>query len=756
MARRTEILRQLKLAIPGSEPWDKWLQTTGELPPDFTRMPSCAALPDPLLLANGTRVQDAASWQARREELLEQFHHWAWGTVPVAPDNLRAEVVSERMEDGATVRQVRLSFGPDRKAALNLELLIPQGPGPFPVFLTQANHRPWGQVAVSRGYIACVFNGADVADDTDTFPAAYPGYDWSRLTRRAWAASRCIDYLVTLDLVDAKKIAMAGHSRNGKQTLIAGACDERIAVVISSSSGQGGAASARFQAEPQGEESIERITRSFPDWFHPRLRFFAGNEQKLPFDFHEAVALCAPRPCLLSTAFNDPSEVAWSVQQTYLAVTPVYELLGARQNLRPLWRTGAHEATTETVNRYLDFCDRSFGRATFDFPEQLPFPHDWPGWHTRQTTTATTVATVAGPPPATEPASVGAHVPRTRDGWETRRGLIRDQVICMLGAEPSEVAAKQPGSAYGHEPAYTAELLRRNEDSYTAELLRRHRTADAVDRDPVVFGDGVSGDVYLPQGLRGSGKRAPAVLWLHPFSYSKGYASETGRGDAVYRALAQRGVVVFCFDQIGTGARVDEGTLFYTRRPRWSLLGKMVRDSSAALDSLLARSYVDPKKVYVVGYSLGSTVGLHLAALDDRIAGAAFVCPPPSFRNDTDVDETGGIARWSHQTMLLPQLGQYIGREKDIPYDVPDLLACLAPRPVLYITPDHDRHAPLPQVTAGVERARKIYDLYQRGDLLAHKSPNTINTFDAQLQTSVIQWLSLRADLQSTTAPTLP
>jgi hypothetical protein len=36
---------------------------------------------------------------------------------------------------------IELTFGPENRATLTMELMIPPGEGPFPVFLTQWNHR---------------------------------------------------------------------------------------------------------------------------------------------------------------------------------------------------------------------------------------------------------------------------------------------------------------------------------------------------------------------------------------------------------------------------------------------------------------------------------------------------------------------------------------------------------------------------------------------------------------------------------------
>ena len=87
-----------------------------------------------------------------------------------------------------------------------------------------------------RGYVGCLYAGADSKDDTEEYWEIWAGkYDFTRLMRRAFGASRAIDYLYTLPFVDKDKIGMTGHSRNGDQSYIAAAFDERITAVIPSS-----------------------------------------------------------------------------------------------------------------------------------------------------------------------------------------------------------------------------------------------------------------------------------------------------------------------------------------------------------------------------------------------------------------------------------------------------------------------------------------------------------------------------------------
>ncbi|MCY3020725.1 MAG: hypothetical protein NTW87_17040 [Planctomycetota bacterium] len=502
--KRRGFLEQLRRVLPQSKAWDEWLAKSGELPPDFDAMPSEHGLPDPLLRDdNGRRVPitDPKEWEARRQQLRSLFHQWVLGTVPPRPGNLQAAVAGEAAEESATVRQVELTFGPERKARLRLELLIPKGNGPFPVFVTQTNHRGWALIALRRGYLCCVYAGCDDRDDTDSFVAAYPQYDWSRLTRRAWAAGRCLDYLETQPLADMKRVALTGHSRNGKLSLIAAALDERFSVVISSSSGAGGALTTRFYCEQQQAEGIEFITRVFPDWFHPRFRFFCGREDKLPVDQHELVALSAPRACLLSIALNDPVESSWAMQQTYLSAQRVYRLLGAENRLRIEWRPGSHETWTATIERFMDWCDTQFGRGTYSFPERLIHPWDWDAWRRQQGELPLPDAAAARALDDALRLNDGSAV-RDAAGWTKKQAEVRTAVEWMLGQAPP--AALNPGHDYG------------KEERHIAALLGRSAPPAGIAKEQVVFGEYISADVYLPAGLKESGKKAAAVLWLHP------------------------------------------------------------------------------------------------------------------------------------------------------------------------------------------------------------------------------------------------
>lgn len=723
LERRMAYRDELQRLLPKSAAWDQWLQRTGELPPDFSVMPGEPGLPDPLQFVDGRPVESPAAWRERREEVLELFQRYVTGRVPPAPGNVMVATESSRDEGAVKVTELVLAFGPERRARLGVEIIAPRGRGPFPVFVTQENHRRWALIAVSRGYLACVYNGADSRDDTGAWVDVWPEYDWTKLTRRAWAASRCVDHLLTRPDVDPRQIALTGHSRNGKTSLIAAAMDERFAAVISSSSGAGGACSWRHFSERQFGEGIEIITRVFPDWLHPRLRFFTGREDKLPIDQHELIACIAPRACLISTALNDNVESVWAIEQTWRAAQPVYALHGAAGSLALRYREGPHATRAEDIEAYMDWLDERFGRRpaggaghSTESSPIFPTYAEWRetggrGIHAAEFPKRSAGDLLRG---------VDGQAEVTKAEWPAKREDIRQRAEWLLGEAPP-VAASAPG-IYGAEGRHLAVML--NRDARPALLAK----------ESLNFGNYLAGDLYYPTNVAGTGRRLPAIVWLHPVSVSNGYVAGYHRGESPHFTMARTGYAVFAFDQIGNGSRIAEVRDFYRRYPRWSLLGRTVTDARAAVDVLRSHPHVDPDQIYVVGYGTGSWAALFTAALDERVAGVITVAGLTPFRADTEDKGTGGVGRWSRELPWLPRLGPFLREEERIPCDVEELLALVAPRPALVITPRIDYQSSFPDLRASVSAAREVYGLlgvpeglvFQRSDDYNHFTPDLI------------------------------
>ncbi|HRP55484.1 alpha/beta fold hydrolase [Agriterribacter sp.] len=693
-------------------------------------LPSIPFLPDPLVLDEGKKdipIITQKQWYKKRDGIRGQYQHWISGSVPPPPETFHVKVLREKTEGGVKLQMAELSFGPGYKAKMTVELMIPLSAKALPVFMTQWNHRGWAQVAVRRGYISCVYAGADVKDDTKNYNEIFAGYDFATLMKRAWGASRVIDYLYQLPEVDTARIALTGHSRNGKQSLMAAAFDKRIKAVVSSSGGTGGESTFRWSDERFDSESLEEITRNFPHWFSPRLHWFAGREQKLPVDQNSLMSLIAPRGLMLVSAITEEQGNPWGIGQSYQSVKKVYHFLKADAKIAILLRRGRHQHAARDVEDFIDFFDYIFGRSHKAPENKLYYDYSFEKWEQLSGESIDPLKFPVG-----------------KKAVSVQQDSIRNKVCWLLGDEPSGVPSE----------TLLSSLLKKNStypDDYLEEVISESSLPAGIKKMSVgpytPLGDDLWGNIYFPAGSvtedSVSGK-LPLVIYLHEYSYATGYHR---RSIPFFRRLIEKGFAVLALDMAGFGTRVDEALHFYDRYPRWSLLGKMVSDTRDVINDAYTRMpFIDTGKIYVAGYSLGGTVALFAAALDTRVKGAAVVSAFSSFRNDNKGTE--GIRHYAALHGLIPRLGFFIGHEDRIPVDFDEILSCIAPRSLLIIAPKRDRSHSIERVQKIVSPVSALYQQKQAGDKLTFEQPDTCNGFPDRLQQEVTGWMSENAKQQ--------
>ncbi len=355
-------------------------------------------LPDPLKLNNGERVSSAAMWNAqRRPELIKIFEENMYGRVPDPPKDMHFDVKTAPALDGKAIRkEIVISFAghPDGPSLHVLVYLPAHAAKPVPLFLglnfsgnaaaedpaKDGAHWPFSTL-VARGYgLATMWTG-DMSPDNDktlhsgVYALFYkPGQaertpgEWGAIAAWGWGLSRALDYFETDPAVDAKRVAIIGHSRNGKAAVWAGARDTRFAMVVSNESGEGGAALSRRNFG----ETVQDLNSSFPHWFGENFRQFNGRAQESPVESNLLLSLIAPRPLYVASAQGD----LWSDPKGEflgaLGASPVYRLLGtdgmAAQEFPAVehpvmstigyhMRTGKHDITPYDWEQYLKFAD---------------------------------------------------------------------------------------------------------------------------------------------------------------------------------------------------------------------------------------------------------------------------------------------------------------------------------------------------------------------------------------------------------------
>jgi hypothetical protein len=392
-------------------------------------------LPDPLICADGTKVTDAKLWQTkRRAEVLGLFQTHVYGRSPAKPANLVYEVTKTDLQalgGKATRKEVAIYLtGKKDGPRLDLQLFVPNGAkGPVPAFLgcnfngNHAVHADPGitlnprwmrtvrdsknvvnnrateasrgseasrwqvEMIIAKGYALATYYYGDVEPDhaegwKDGLRAAmskdgantqFAADAWGAIGAWAWGLSRGLDYLEKDKAIDAKKVAVIGHSRLGKTSLWASASDERFAMVISNNSGEGGASISRRDFG----ETIAVLNKNFPHWFCGNYKQYTGHPENLPVDMHELAALAAPRPLYIASAQED----TWADPKgEFLAgklAEPVYALFGKKGTGVAEWpavnqpvgefvgyhvRSGKHDVTAYDWEQYLRFADKHFKR----------------------------------------------------------------------------------------------------------------------------------------------------------------------------------------------------------------------------------------------------------------------------------------------------------------------------------------------------------------------------------------------------------
>ncbi|NLJ44425.1 MAG: prolyl oligopeptidase family serine peptidase [Bacteroidales bacterium] len=276
----------------------------------------------------------------------------------------------------------------------------------------------------------------------------------------------------------------------------------------------------------------------------------------------------------------------------------------------------------------------------------------------------------------------------SREGWMERQSFIRRELNDIIGPFPEKTPLN-------------ARIIR--------VIDKKHYRIEHIvfESQPGFY---VTSSLFVPSGIK-KGTRAPAII------YCSGH-SEEGYRSAVYMHvilnLVSKGFVVFAFDPVGQGERLE----YFDPQTGKSKAGGptnehsypgaqafisgssqayyMIWDGIRAVDYLISRKEVDPSRIGITGRSGGGTQSAYIAAYDDRIYAAA---PENYITNYTRLLQTIGPQDAEQNLFNLIARG----------LDHPDLLIVRAPKPTLMITTSSDMFS----IQGAMETEREVSEVYR-------------------------------------------
>jgi len=304
---------------------------------------------------------------------------------------------------------------------------------------------------------------------------------------------------------------------------------------------------------------------------------------------------------------------------------------------------------------------------------------------------------------------------RTAADWQQRRAQILAGMQQAMGKLPDRT----------HLPPLDVKVLA----TETSENFTRQRisfVASGTERIPAYL--------FLPKSSDHI-KGRPAILALHPTSpLGKGEIVGQGKQDRAYGLeLAERGYVVLCPDYPSFGDYPCD----FTDRHFASGSIKGIFNHMRCVDLLQSLVLVDPKRIGVIGHSLGGHNALFVAAFDTRIKAVVCSCGFTRFANYYG----GKIAGWTSPRYMPRLRDVYHLDPAQVPFDFDEVLAAIAPRSLFCNAPLHDDNFAIVGVKPAMAEARKVYELLGAPNALTTVHPDCAHDFPPEIRKQAYEFL---------------
>ncbi|GAB4550387.1 MAG: alpha/beta hydrolase family protein [Anaerolineae bacterium] len=656
-----------------------------------------------------SRPATRESWEARRAELRVRLRHSLGLDRLPERTPLRAQIVGGIERAGYTIQKLVYESLPG--FTVTAHLYLPQDTGsPVPAVLYAPGHwmencklEPDIQLFCAnlarRGFVVLVYDpigqGERLGDWRDHGHLEPLLVGLSQAGLMVWESMRAIDYLVSRREVDSRRIGMTGASGGGLNTFYTSALDERVQVSVPVCYVTTFLAMMTAERDRNWEDGVDLCNQV------PGVMAYA--------EMSDICGLFAPKPLCIIAGIRDWMFPIAGVRQVYPDIDHIYQLLGAGTRVRLAEVDAEHgynQAMRETAYGWLARWLRDEGDSA-PVPEQecelLPAPYH-------------PALTYMDPP---DP----AHLPvlRRRDAYpQPGPGLcLPAGQTAAPGPAITELTRHIAGSRSPDRepPSHAGKFIRQREqliervkgllgpfpertlvqDRIYNQTLQRGLFAERVVFEsepgiviPAIFAAPAEWKAYLP-----------VVLYVDEWGKRAGLANGT------IDALLAAGLAVFAIDVRGVGetAATDfeaATNALMTDRP---LFGQRVYDVLRALDCLWRRIYIgvqiDKGRIACLGRGVGGLLALYAAALDERLDRVVAWEAPLSYH--ALITQRPGFPA---SVYLFDVLNHF---------DLPDLMAALAPRPLLLADPVDGERRPLPagEIEEQCKWPRQAYTAFQ-------------------------------------------
>jgi cephalosporin-C deacetylase-like acetyl esterase len=497
---------------------------------------------------------------------------------------------------------------------------------------------------------------------------------------------RALDYLHTRDDVDPNRIMCTGASGGGKQSMFFAALDDRLA----------GAVPVCYISSYQAHMGATACVGEVPVGI---LRY--ANQW-------EILGLHAPRPLLGIGATRDvpvfhPKEMFATLELT----KQIYRLYGAEDKVHGAEVDSKHDYNREMREIfYRHVNEHLLGKKQEQISEAADLPVE------------TTAALKVGLPENSETMQsltfrrakelvAGYQIPESVRAWTTQREGIVAKLKENLGGFPDPTLSRR---------------------KFVKKLTYNGRVAEqwTLEPEPGVI---VPAVLILPNEPVAKNK-LPAVLIVD----EEGKKSAFDRG--IVDALLSHGRAVLTIDQRGTGetARTVPSIEYGPGTPEYNLsnyglfigrpiMGLWVSDIFCATEFLASRQEVDAKQISIHGRGRSAFAALLAATYDQRIHSVALEEMLATWVFNEEFRDIG-LAYFIPRILTLG--------------DMPQWIACLAPRPVLLLNAVDGRRRRLvgEEALSLNHFSRTVFDHYQKPNHLKQIDEDTPSTW-------VTKWIAM-------------